>query len=109
MANETVFIHKADPQKHIDKDDDLFVIYSPRNFRHRYNRVYEINSIIELIQQHRPSRIVINCSQFHAKDIVKFIFHIRALKIYRLSIDRVIYKNDNDRIITILLKFMIIV
>lgn len=108
MTKETIFIHKANSLKYIDKAG-LFVIYSPRDFRQTYSEVYKIHSIIDLIRLHRPSRIIINCSYFHAKDIVKFIFHIRTLKMYRLSINRFIYKNEKDRIIIIMLNFVIIV
>lgn len=108
MLEETIFIHKLHPYKE-PQMDEFFIINSPRNLQQSYAGIYQISSIIEVISGYKPSRIIINCAHFHAKDIVKFIFSILVLKKYRLLISRVSYTNDSSGVKIIVLNFKIMV
>lgn len=103
MQVEHVFIHKANPEKYLYMDE-LFEITGPNHIYQSYAGVHDIATIIKIISGYKPARITINCINFHASDIVKFIVNIQIQK-YKLSVNRVIFRKDNVRIKTIVLKF----
>lgn len=104
MREEIIFVHKDIPRQHLGEDAP-FVIYSPQNFHHKYGVIHEISSIIDMIRRDIPPQIIINCISLHARDIVKFIFHIQNMKMYKLSVKRVVYKYESEQKMIILLKF----
>jgi hypothetical protein len=104
MREEIIFVHKAISHQHLGEDAP-FVIYSPQNFHHKYGVINKIPSIIDVIRRDIPSQIMINCIYFHARDIVKFIFHIQNMKMYKLSVKRIVYKYETEQKMIIILKF----
>ncbi|WP_148687089.1 hypothetical protein [Candidatus Nitrosocosmicus hydrocola] len=104
MREEIIFVHKAIPRQHLGEDTP-FVIYSPQNSHHKYGVIHDIFSIIDLIRRHIPAQIIINCISLHARDIVKFIFHIQNMKMYKLSVKRVVYKYETEQRMIIILKY----
>ena len=108
MQGERLYILKVNRHNH-PQMHRLFVINSSKRLQQSYSGIYDISTIIDIIRGYRPSQIIINCADFHAKEIVKFIFHIQMMKKYRLLIGRYIFRDQNIRIRIIVLKFNFIV
>jgi len=105
---EGIIIHKAQIAHYPDTKEDLLGLKSPVYLYQTYSGVYDLETIIKIIDGYKPSKIIAYCNDMHASTIVTII-HTLQKRNYRLRIHRAFIMNSPKTVITtIILRFYLL-
>jgi hypothetical protein len=103
-----MIIHKADLVNYHNNREDLFGLKSPARLYQTYAGVYNLDTIIKIIDGYKPAKIIAYCNRMHASTIVKIICTLQMRK-YQLRLHRaIIIDAPSPTITTIILRFYLL-